>query len=209
MDETKHVIVIKTAYFEVVVSHGYFDLLTYATSHSVIDRVLESDVGNIFVQDTQRLENGNVRILDVGIIHKIRAHVDPSRRCGQHGDERNLQKCAFPRSVQDVRVWKIDSKSSSCVLVTYVQSVFSIGKYVKLLHRSRILLLSSSSYRYTRNKVYKRRYSSLSLIDLRPYPQNHQAYPPPPPLSPIQTYQQWKEASCISTTAAAITNADI
>jgi hypothetical protein len=36
MDETKHVIVFKTAYFEVVVSHGYFDLLTYATSHSVI-----------------------------------------------------------------------------------------------------------------------------------------------------------------------------
>jgi len=34
MDETKHVIVFKTAYFEVVVSHGYFDLLTYATYHS-------------------------------------------------------------------------------------------------------------------------------------------------------------------------------
>jgi hypothetical protein len=33
-------IVFKAAYFEVVVSHGYFDLLTYATSHSVIDRVL-------------------------------------------------------------------------------------------------------------------------------------------------------------------------
>jgi hypothetical protein len=60
MDERKHVIVFKTAYFEVVVSHGYFDLLIYATSHSVIDRVLESDVGNIFLQDTQRLENGNV-----------------------------------------------------------------------------------------------------------------------------------------------------
>jgi hypothetical protein len=39
MDETKHVIVFNTAYFEVVVSHGYFDLLTYATSHSVINRV--------------------------------------------------------------------------------------------------------------------------------------------------------------------------
>jgi hypothetical protein len=50
--ETKHMIVFKTDYFEVVVSHGYFDVLTYATSHSVIDRVLESDVGNIFVQDT-------------------------------------------------------------------------------------------------------------------------------------------------------------
>jgi hypothetical protein len=62
-------------------------LLTYATSPSVIDRILESDVGNIFVQDTQRLENGNV-----GIIHKITAHVDPSRRCGQLGDESNLQK---------------------------------------------------------------------------------------------------------------------
>jgi hypothetical protein len=120
MDETKHVIVFKTAYFEVV-SHGYFDLLTYSTSHSVIDRILESDVGNIFAQDTQRLENGNVRIPDVGIIHKITAHVDPSRRCGQLGDERSLQKCTFPRSVQDVRVWKIDSKSSSCVIVKYVQ----------------------------------------------------------------------------------------
>jgi hypothetical protein len=95
--------------FEVVVSHGYFVVLTYATSHSVIDRVLESDDGNIFVQDTQRLQNGNVRIPDVGILHKITAHVDPSRRCG------------FPRSVQDVRVWKIDSKSSSCVIVKYVQ----------------------------------------------------------------------------------------
>ena len=116
MDETKHVIVFKTAYFEVVVSHGYFDLLTYATSPSVIDRILESDVGSIFAQDTQRLENGNV-----GIIHKITAHVDPSRRCGQLGDERNLQKCTFPRSVKDVRVWKIDSKSSSCVIVKYVQ----------------------------------------------------------------------------------------
>lgn len=49
MDETKHVIFFKKAYFEVVVSHGYFDVLTYATSHSVIDRVLESDDGNIFV----------------------------------------------------------------------------------------------------------------------------------------------------------------
>jgi hypothetical protein len=48
------------------------------------------NVGNIFVQDTQRLENGNV-----GIIHKITAHVDPSRRCGQLGDESNLQKCTF------------------------------------------------------------------------------------------------------------------
>jgi hypothetical protein len=181
VDETKHVIVFKTAYFEVVVSHEYFDLLTYSTSHSVIDRILERDVGNIFAQDTQRstqekkkgdwdeqfpdrelliglsrdcvlrrgvtgprwsqaphvhrqyvrpwwkslggvidrilerdvgnifaqdtqrLENGNVRIPDVGIIHKITAHVDPSRRCGQLGDERNLQKCTFPRSVQDVR----------------------------------------------------------------------------------------------------------
>jgi hypothetical protein len=121
MDETKHVIVFKTAYFEVVVSHGYFDLLTYATSPSVIDRVLESDVGNIFVQDTLRLENGNVPIPDVGIIHKITAHVDPSRWCGQIGDERNLQKCAFPCSVQDVRVWKIDPKPSSCVIVNYVQ----------------------------------------------------------------------------------------
>jgi hypothetical protein len=67
----------------IVVSHGYFDLLTYATSHSVVDRVLESDVGNIFAQDAQRLETGNVRIPDVGIIHKITVHVDPSRRCGQ------------------------------------------------------------------------------------------------------------------------------
>ena len=90
--------------------------MAYDTTHSVIDQVLESDVDNIFVHDTQRLENGSVRIPDVGIIHKITAHVDPSRRCGQHGDERNLQKCAFPRSVQDVRVWKIDSKSSSCVV---------------------------------------------------------------------------------------------
>ena len=121
MDETKHVIVFKTTYFEVVVSHGYFDVLTYGTSQSVIDRVLESDVGNIFVQDTQRLEKGNVRFPDVGILHKITAHVDPSRGCGQLGDERNLQKRAFPRSVQDVRVWKIDSKSSSCVIVKYVQ----------------------------------------------------------------------------------------
>jgi hypothetical protein len=70
MDETKHVIVVKAAYFEVVVSHGYFDVFTYATTHSVIGRVLESDVGKIFVQDTQRLEYGNVRILDVGILHK-------------------------------------------------------------------------------------------------------------------------------------------
>ena len=75
MDETKHVNVFKTAYLEVVVSHGYFDLLTYATSHSVVDRVLESDVGNIFAQDAQRLETGNVRIPDVGIIHKITVHV--------------------------------------------------------------------------------------------------------------------------------------
>jgi hypothetical protein len=45
---------------EVVVSHGYFDFLAYATTHSVIDQVLESDVDNIFVHDTQRLENGNV-----------------------------------------------------------------------------------------------------------------------------------------------------
>jgi hypothetical protein len=29
MDETKRVIVFKTTYFEVVVSHGYFDVLTY------------------------------------------------------------------------------------------------------------------------------------------------------------------------------------
>jgi len=65
MDETKHVIVFKTAYFEVVVFNGYFDVLTYATSHSVIDRVLGSDIGNIFAQDTQQLENGNVRIPDV------------------------------------------------------------------------------------------------------------------------------------------------
>jgi hypothetical protein len=121
MDEKKHVMVFKTAYLEVVVSHGYFDVLTNATAHSVIDRVLESDVSNIFVEDTQRLENGNVRIPDEGILHKITAHVDLSRRCGQLGDERNLQKCAFPRSVQDVRVWKIDSKSSSCVIVKYVQ----------------------------------------------------------------------------------------
>ena len=106
MDETKHVIDLKTAYFEVVVSHEYFDLLTYATTHSVIDRVLESDVGNLFVQDTQRLGNGYVRIPDVGIINKNY----PSRRCGQLGGERNLQKCAFPDSVQDVRVCKIDSK---------------------------------------------------------------------------------------------------
>jgi hypothetical protein len=69
MDETKHAIVFKTVYFEVVVSHGYFDVLTYATFHSAIHRVLESDVGNIFVQDTQLLENGNVRIPDVRIIH--------------------------------------------------------------------------------------------------------------------------------------------
>ena len=161
MDETKNVIIFKTAYFEVIVSHEYFDVLTYAPSRSVIDRVLESDVGNIFVQDTQRLENGNVRIPDVGILHKITAHVDPSRRCGQRGDERNLQKCAFLRSFQDVRILKINSKSSSCVIVKYVQWVFAIGKYVKLLHRSRIFIWSSPSYR---SKVYKKRYSSLSLI---------------------------------------------
>jgi hypothetical protein len=82
---------------------------------------LKSVVGNIFVQDTQRLENGNVRILDIGIIHKITTHIDPSRRCGQLVDKRNLQKCAFPRSVQDVRIWKIDSKSSSSVIVKYVK----------------------------------------------------------------------------------------
>jgi hypothetical protein len=58
----KHLIVFKTAYFNV---------LTYAISHSVIYRVLESDVGSIFVQDTQRLENGNVRIPDV-VIHSSR-----------------------------------------------------------------------------------------------------------------------------------------
>jgi hypothetical protein len=63
-DEEKHVMVFKTAYLEVVVSHGYFDVLTNATAHSVIDRVLESDVSIIFVEDTQRLENGNVRIPD-------------------------------------------------------------------------------------------------------------------------------------------------
>jgi hypothetical protein len=120
MDESKHLIVFKTAYFEVVVSHGYFDLLTYATSHSVIYRVLESDVGSIFVEDTPRFQNGNLRIPDVGIIHKITAHLDPSRQCHQFGDERNLQKCTFPRSVQDVRVLKIDSKSSSSVIVKYV-----------------------------------------------------------------------------------------
>jgi hypothetical protein len=117
MYDTKQVIVFKTTYFEVVVSREYFDVLTYATSHSVIDRVLESDVGNIFVQDTKRLENGNVQIPDVGIIHKITVHVDPSRRCGQLVNERNLQKCAFPPSVQDVRFWKLNSKSSSCVIV--------------------------------------------------------------------------------------------
>jgi hypothetical protein len=115
MDETKHVSVFKMA-----------DFFTYATSHSVIDRVLESDVGSIFVQDTQRLENGNVRIPNVGIIHKITAHIDPSRRCGQLGGERNLQKCAFPRSVQDVRVWKIDSKSSSYVIVKCMFSESSL-----------------------------------------------------------------------------------
>jgi hypothetical protein len=85
MDETKHMIVFEMAYFEAVVPRGYFDLLTYTTSHLVIDQVLESDVGNIYVQETQRLEKGNVRILDVRIIHKITAHVDPSRRCGQLG----------------------------------------------------------------------------------------------------------------------------
>jgi hypothetical protein len=89
----------KTTFFEVVVSHGYFDVLTYGTSQSVIDRVLESDVGNIFAQDTQRLENGNVRIPDVGILHKITAHVDPSRRCGELGDERNLQKCGLTEHI--------------------------------------------------------------------------------------------------------------
>jgi hypothetical protein len=61
------------------------------------------------------------------------SHVDPSRRCGQLGDERNLQKCAFPRSVQDVRVWKIDSKSSSYVIVKYVQWVLAVGKYVRTM----------------------------------------------------------------------------
>ena len=83
--------------------------------------VLKSVVGNIFVQDTQRLENGNVRILDIGIIHKITTHIDLSRRCGHLVDKRNLQKCAFPRSDQDVRIWKIDSKSSSSVIVKYVK----------------------------------------------------------------------------------------
>ena len=121
MNETKQVIVFKTTYIEVVVSHGYFDLLSYATSDSMIYRLLESDVGSIFVQDTQRTANGNVRISDVGIIQKITAHVYPSRRYGQRGDKRNLQKCELPRSVQDVRVWKIDSKSFSCVIVKYVQ----------------------------------------------------------------------------------------
>ena len=152
MDETKHVIVFKTAYFEVVVSHGYFDFLAYATTHSVIDQVLESDVDNIFVHDTQRLENGNVWIPDVGIIHKITAHVYPSRRCGQHGDERNLQKSSFPRSVQDVMVWKIDSKSSSCVVSLRYWQIRTIAPSFYFI------LLSSPSYRYTRNKVYKRRY---------------------------------------------------
>jgi hypothetical protein len=31
MDVTKHLFVFETAYFEIVVPHGYFDLLTYAT----------------------------------------------------------------------------------------------------------------------------------------------------------------------------------
>jgi hypothetical protein len=96
MDETKHVIVFKMTYFEVVVSHGYFDLLTYTTYHSVIYRVLKSDLGNIFVQDTQRLENGNVRTLDIGIIHKITAHIDPSRRCGQPGDKKKPPEERIP-----------------------------------------------------------------------------------------------------------------
>jgi hypothetical protein len=96
MDETKHVIVFKMTYFEVVVSHGYFDLLTYTTYHSVIYRVLKSDVGNIFVQDTQRLENGNVRTLDIAIIHKITAHIDPSRLCGQPGDKKKPPEERIP-----------------------------------------------------------------------------------------------------------------
>jgi hypothetical protein len=63
---------------------------------------------------------------------------------------------------------KHDDQLSKGVIVKYVQWIFAIGKYVKLLHRSRILFdffLSSSPF--TRNKVNKRQYSSLSLTYLR------------------------------------------
>jgi hypothetical protein len=60
----------------------YFPNPSRTGSWAAQHMVLKSVVGNIFVQDTQRLENGNVRILDIGIIHKITTHIDPSRRCG-------------------------------------------------------------------------------------------------------------------------------
>jgi hypothetical protein len=116
-------------------------------THSVIDQVLESDVDNIFVHDTQRLENGNVWIPDVGIIHKITAHVYPSRRCGQHGDERNLQKSSFPRSVQDVMVWKIDSKSSSWKMSKHDVSPREGLVTTDAKHDDQLLKIKSSSYK--------------------------------------------------------------